>query len=143
MQVGNRRITAVGSGFATKNIRSRESAKMLNYGLRRFDTINVANKNLPISSLDVWLGKKNKVEVIVLEDLYFTVPKRKKNTVKAIMEFEGPIKAPIKKGDILGKLNVYISGELTKEIDLISNEDIKKANICISPIINPLTYPHP
>ena len=34
MQVGNRRITAVGSGFATKNIRSRESAKMLNYGLR-------------------------------------------------------------------------------------------------------------
>tara|TARA_B100000579_G_scaffold180756_1_gene147306 strand:+ start:9589 stop:10743 length:1155 start_codon:yes stop_codon:yes gene_type:complete len=129
MQVGNRRITAVGSGFATKNIRSRESAKMLNYGLRRFDTINVANKNLPISSLDVWLGKKNKVEVIVLEDLYFTVPKRKKNTVKAIMEFEGPIKAPIKKGDILGKLNVYISGELTKEIDLISNEDIKRANI--------------
>ena len=129
MQVGNRRITAVGSGFATKNIRSRESAKMLNYGLRRFDTINVANKNLPISSLDVWLGKKNKVEVIVLEDLYFTVPKRKKNTVKAIMEFEGPIKAPIKKGDILGKLNVYISGELTKEIDLVSNEDIKRANI--------------
>ena len=45
------------------------------------------------------------------------------------MEFEGPIKAPIKKGDILGKLNVYISGELTKEIDLISNEDIKRANI--------------
>ncbi len=129
MIIGNRRILAVGSGFDTKNIRSRESAKMLSYAMRRFDTISVANKNIPIANLDVWLGKKNKVDVVVLEDLYFTVPKRKKNTIKAVMEFEGPIKAPIKKGDILGKLNVYISGELKKEIEILSNETIKKANI--------------
>jgi len=67
--------------------------------------------------------------VVVSEDLYYTVPKRKKNTIKAVMEYEGPIKAPIKKGDVLGKLNVYVSGELDKEIDIISNENVKKANI--------------
>ena len=77
----------------------------------------------------MWLGKKNKVDVVVSEDLYFTVAKRKKNTIKAIIEFEGPIKTPIKKGDIIGKLNVFISGELKREIDVLSNEDIKKANI--------------
>ncbi len=129
MKVGDRRVLAVGSGFNTKNIRSRESAKMLNYAIRRFDTVSVAMKNEPIANLNVWLGKKNKVDVVVSEDLYYTIPKRKKNTIKAVMEYEGPIKAPIKKGDVLGKLNVYVSGELDKEIDIISNENVKKANI--------------
>ena len=129
LKSGERRIIAVGSGFSSKGSRSRETAKMLNYGLRRFDTISVGKKNEPLLTLDVWLGKKNKVEVVTNEDLYFTVPKRKKNTIKAVLEYEGPIKAPIKKGDVIGKLNIYVSDELMKETDVISNENIKRANI--------------
>jgi len=78
MKVGERRINAVGSGFETKNIRSRESAKLLNWGFRNFDTIKVAKKNETISNLNVWLGKKNKVEVVTSEDIFLTIPKRKK-----------------------------------------------------------------
>jgi len=129
MKVGERRITAVSSGFKTKNSRSRESAKLLNWGLRSFDTIKIAKKNEIISSFDVWLGKKNKVEVFAAEDIYLTVQKRKKGTIKADIEYNGPIQAPIAKGDKLGILNVYISGELIKKIDILSNEEIKKANI--------------
>ena len=71
----------------------------------------------------------DKVDVVVSEDIYFTVPKRKKNTIKAIIEYNGPIKAPIKKGEVIGKLNIYVLDELTKEIDLLSNEDIKRADV--------------
>jgi len=134
-----RRITAVGSGFKTKNSRSRESAKLLNWGLRTFDTIQVAKKNEIISSLSVWLGKKNKVDVVVAEDVYLTVPKRKKKTIKAVIEYNGPIKTPISKGDKLGILNVYVSGDLIKEIDILSNEEIKRANI-FSRLFKSLNY---
>ena len=129
MKIGTRRLTAVGSGFETKNSRSRESAKILNWGVRTFDTIQVAKKDEPITSLNVWLGKKNKVEVIVNEDIYLTIPKRKKKIIKAIIEYNGPVHAPIKKGEKLGKLHIYISGELTQQIDIMSNENIKRANI--------------
>ena len=129
MKIGARRLTAVGSGFETKNSRSRESAKILNWGVRKFDTIQVAKKDEPITSLGVWLGKKNKVEVIVNEDIYLTIPKRKKKIIKAIIEYNGPVHAPINKGEKLGKLNIYISGELTQQIDILSNENIKRANI--------------
>jgi len=139
MKVGERRINSVGSGFNTKNSRSRESAKLLNWGLRKFDTIKVAKKNEILSNLDVWLGKKNKVEVVTSEDIFLTVPKRKKNSVKAVIEYNGPIKAPIKKGDKLGLLSVYISGELVKKVDLISNEKIKRANI-FSRLFKSLNY---
>ena len=129
IKVGKRRITAVGSGFTTKNSRSRESIKILNWGLRKFDTIQVALKNKPIDNLNVWLGKKNKVEAIVKEDIYLTVPKRKKRTIKAFIEYDGPISAPITKDEKIGLLSIYVAGELKKKVDLFSNENIKRANI--------------
>jgi len=136
---GERRVTAVGSGFDTKNSRSSESFKILNWALKKFDTVRVASKNESIGSLNVWLGKKNKVDVFVEEDLYFTLPKRKKKTIKAIIEYTGPLETPIKKGDILGKLNIYVSGELIKQTDVLASEDIKKSNI-FSRLFKSLNY---
>ena len=126
---GSRRVTSVASGFPTKNLRSRESAKMLNWAIRTFDTVQVALTDAPIDQLEVWMGKKNKVDVSISEDIYLTVPKRKKNTIKAVIEYNGPVLAPITKGDKLGILNVYVNGELEKTADIFSNENIKKANI--------------
>tara|TARA_B100000029_G_scaffold473162_1_gene514304 strand:+ start:379 stop:1533 length:1155 start_codon:yes stop_codon:yes gene_type:complete len=129
IQVGKRRINSVGSGFESKNSRSRESIKLLNWGMRKFDTIQVVKRNQVITSLNVWLGKKSTVDVVADEDLYLTVPKRKKKTIKAVLEYNGPIETPIQKGDRLAILKVYVSGDLKKEINILSNEDIKKSNI--------------
>ena len=130
-QIKERRITAVGSGFKTKNSRSRESIKILNWGLKKFDTVKITKKNEIFTSLDVWLGKKNKIEVIPNEDFYLTIPKRKKKTIKAVLEYKGPITTPITKGDKLALLNVYVSGELIKQIDILAAEDVDKANIFV------------
>jgi len=129
MKVGERRINAVASGFKTKNSRSRESIKIFNWGLRSFDSIKVAKKNEIIANLDVWLGKKSKVKAVVAEDVYLTVPKRKKKTIKAVIEYNSPIQTPIAKGDQLGLLYIYIAGELKKKIGIFSAEDIERANI--------------
>ena len=56
-------------------------------------------------------------------------PKEKKKIVKAIIEYNSPIKAPIKKGEKIASLYVYISEKLHNEIDIFSSEDIKKTNI--------------
>ena len=128
-KINERRIIAVGSGFKTKNSRSRESAKILNWGFKKFDTVVITKKDDIFMDLNVWLGKKNKVGAIPSEDFYLTIPKRKKSLVKSILEYEGPINAPIKKGDKLALLKVYVSDELVKEIDLLASEDVKKTNI--------------
>jgi len=65
----------------------------------------------------------------VEEDIYLTIPKRKKKIIKAFIEYNAPLKAPILKGQKIGFLNIYVAGELKKKIDLISAEKIKKANI--------------
>ena len=139
MKVGSRRVTAVSSGFLSKNSRSNQSLKLLNWALRKFDTVKVANTNEVLTSLNVWLGKKNKVQVLPSEDIYITIPKRKKKTIKAEFEYNGPIPAPIKKGEKLGVLNVYVANELKKKIDILAAEDVEKSNI-FSRIFKSLNY---
>jgi len=129
--IGDRRVNVVGSGFENKNTRSRESIKLITWALRSFDTIQIAKKNETIDLLDVWLGKKDTVDAVVKEDIYFTVPKRKKSIIKAVIEYKGPLKAPIKKDDKIGILKVYYENDVKKEYDVFSNENIKKTNILL------------
>jgi D-alanyl-D-alanine carboxypeptidase (penicillin-binding protein 5/6) len=129
----NRRITSVGSGFKTKKSRSVESNKLLNYGLSQFDTIEIAKKNQIFTVLDVWMGTKNFVNVYVNEDIYKTLSKieslNKKKFLKAVINYQGPVVAPIKKGDTLGELKVFYKDKIIKEYKLLAYEDINKVNI--------------
>ena len=131
VKANERRIISVGSGFETKNSRSRQSLRILNWGLKKFDTVAITKKDEIFMELDVWLGKKNKVKVIPYEDFYITIPKRKKSIIKSVLEYEGPKETPIHKGDRLGILKVYVSDELTKEIDILAAEDVKRSNIFV------------
>jgi serine-type D-Ala-D-Ala carboxypeptidase (penicillin-binding protein 5/6) len=124
-----RRLIAVGSGFNTKNERSRESAKLLTWGLTNFDLVEITKANTPIDNLDVWLGKKDTVKTYIKNDIYKTIPKAKKRLLKVSLIYNGPIQAPIKKDDILGKLKLTFDGELIEQYDLLAYEDVKKLNV--------------
>ena len=135
----DRRLIAVGSGFSTKTARSKQSLKLLTWGLTNFDTIKISNNNEFFSELDVWNGKKNKVKVYTKEDIYKTIPKRKKKYLKVAIEYNGPIKAPIKKDEIVGKIKISFKDDLMDSYDLYASEDIKKNNV-FSRIINSINF---
>jgi len=124
-----RRLIAVGTGFETKNDRSKESSKLLLWGLTNFDLIEITKANTPVEDVDVWLGNKDTVKTYVKEDIYKTIPKASKNLLKVSLNYNGPIVAPIKKDDIIGKLNISYKGELIEEYDLLAYEDVKKLNV--------------
>ena len=124
-----RRLIAVGTGFETKNDRSKESSKLLLWGLTNFDLIEITKANTPIEDIEVWLGNKDMLKTYVKEDIYKTIPKARKNLLKVSLNYNGPIAAPIKKDDIIGKLNLSYNGELIEKYDLLAYEDVKKLNI--------------
>jgi len=134
-----RRLIAVGSGFDTKNARSKESAKLLTWGLTNFDLIEITKSDKPIEKLDVWLGKKSQVNTYVKENLYKTIPKGRKKFLKVSLHYRGPIPAPINKDDVLGTLKITYKNELIEEYDLLAFEGIKKLNI-FSKLIKSVNY---
>ena len=123
-----RRLIAVGSGFESKNARSRESTKLHTYGLTNFDLVNIAKANEPIQKVDVWLGKQDTVEVYTNEDIYKTIKKAKKKLLKISVNYEGPVQAPIKKGDKVALLKVVYDNEIVGKYDLLASQDVKKVN---------------
>ena len=124
-----RRLIAVGSGFNTKKARSKESAKLLTWGLTNFDLIEIAKSSSPIEKIDVWLGKKEFVNTYVKMDIYKTIPKARKKFLKVSIMYNGPVEAPIKKDAILGKLKISYKNEPVEEYDLLAFEDVKRLNI--------------
>ena len=124
-----RRLIAVGSGFDTKSDRSRESSKLIKWGLTNFDLVKVTQSDTPIEDVEVWLGKKNTVKTYINKDIYKVINKGRKSLLKVTIKYNGPIHAPIKKDDVIGKLNLSYKGEFIEEYDLLAFEDVKKLNI--------------
>jgi D-alanyl-D-alanine carboxypeptidase (penicillin-binding protein 5/6) len=134
-----RRLIAVGSGFNSKNARSRESSKLLTYGLTNFDLVNISKANQTIDKVDVWLGKDDQVEVYTNQDIYKTIKKAKKRLLKVSIKYEGPIEAPIKKDGKVAILKVVYDDELVGEYDLLALKEVKKVNF-ISRFLKSLNY---
>ena len=134
-----RRLIAVGSGFESKNSRSKESSKLLTFGLTNFDLVEIVKSNLTFDSVAVWLGKKQKVDVYINQDVYKTIKKRKKKLLKVVLNYTGPIEAPIKKDDIIGKLKVVYDQDLVGEYDVLAANDVDRVNI-FTRLIKSLNY---
>ncbi len=135
----NRRLIGVASGFETRNLRSKESQKLLTWGLTNFDTIEIAKKENDIIELDVWLGQHDKVGVYSSTDIYKTIKKARLKNLEAKVIYNGPIEAPIKKDQIIAKLIINYDGNKLSEHDLLASKSINKKNI-ISRILSSINY---
>ena len=134
-----RRLIAVGSGFNTKNARSRESTKILTYGLTNFDLVKITEAEKPISEVDVWLGKQPTVKVYTKENIYKTIKKARKKNLKISLNYDGPIEAPIFKDDKVAKLKIVYDEEIIGEYDLFATQEVKKLNM-FSRLLRSLNY---
>jgi len=139
MKKKDRRVIAVVSGFNTKNQRSSESLKLLNWGFRNTNTFEISKKNETTFEIETWLGKKNKIKANTKEDLYITVNKKDIRHLSVSLEYEGPISAPIDKGAEVAHIIVSNKDKILKKLPLYAAEDVKKVNIFKS-LLTSLNY---
>ena len=135
----DRRLIAVASGFETKNSRSLESLKLLNWGFRNTSTFEISKNNETVYELETWLGRKNKILATSKEDFYVTINKKDIRNLTVSLEYEGPILAPVDKGTQVANITVSKKGEIIKKLPLYAMEDLKKVNFFKS-LITSLNY---
>jgi D-alanyl-D-alanine carboxypeptidase (penicillin-binding protein 5/6) len=132
----DRRIIAVASGFETKNTRSSESLKILNWGFRNTNTFEISKKGETIFELDTWLGKKNKIKATTKEDFYLTINKKDIRQLNISLEYTGPISAPIDEGAQIANIIISKKNEIIQKLPLYASEDLKKVNFFKSLLIS-------
>ena len=128
MKKKDRRLIAVASGFPTKNLRSSESLKLLNWGLRNTNTFEVSKKDETIFELETWLGRNKKIKAKTNENYYITINKKNIRHLKISLQYDGPLVAPIRNGEKIANIIVYNKDEIIKELPLYAAEDLKKVN---------------
>ena len=124
----DRRLIAVGSGFLTKQARSDESARMFRWALRNTNTYEIAKKDEPKFKFKTWLGKEDFVEGVVKEDIYVTIFKKEIKNFKVFLEYNGPLKAPIKKDQEIGNLVIEKPDDEIIKFPIYSSKKVKKVN---------------
>ena len=135
----DRRLIAVVSGFPTKNLRSSESLKLLNWGFRNTNTFEVSNREKSTFELDTWLANKDKIKAVSKEDYYITINKKNVRNLQVSLKYNGPIVAPVDKGEKIAELVISNKSEIIKTLPLYAAEDLKKVNFFKS-LITSINY---
>ena len=135
----SRRLISVGSGFISKKSRAVESMKLLSWGLRNTETYEISKKDETIFEIKTWQGKNKFIEGITKDDVYVTVNKKNLRTFKIMLEYEGPIKAPIKKDAEIAKINIYNGDKIIDSYPLYAKNKLSKVNF-LSSLFSSLNY---
>ena len=95
---------------------------MFRWALRNTNTYEIAKKDVPKFKFKTWLGKENIVEGLLKEDIYVTIQKKEVKDLKVKLEYNGPIKAPIKEGQQIGNLILESPNEEAKKISYLCKQ---------------------
>ena len=126
---GERRLISVLLGTASETVRAVESQKLLNYGFQFYDSVKLYEKNQTVASLQVWKGSGSSVKAGFLTDLYVSLPKGQANKLKANLESQRPMFAPISSGQKIGVMKLTLDGKPYAEIPVVALESVALAGI--------------
>ena len=103
---GGRRLIIVMNGLESSRSRAQESLRLMDWGFNNFELVNFFKKNEIVFQANTWLGKKEKVDLVAIEDIKVSIPKAQLSSANVDVLIEEPIQTPINKGDIIANLQI-------------------------------------
>jgi D-alanyl-D-alanine carboxypeptidase (penicillin-binding protein 5/6) len=126
---GPRRLVSIVLGTSSESARATESQKLLNYGFQFYDTAKLYERNQAVSTVKVWKGSSNTVKAGFAYDLFMSVPKGAAEKLKASVETQQPLLAPIAAGQKIGVMRVELEGKPYGEFPVVALEEVPLAGI--------------
>ena len=124
-----RRIITVLSGMKSKRERAEESRKILDWGFRGFEKLNLFDDGEIVGQANVYGGVKPGVDLSGDGAIEYYLPTGSRNKLRARIVYNGPLLPPVEEGDQVATLKVYIGDVLTQETKLYAAETVEKGSI--------------
>ncbi len=121
-----RRVIMVMGGLQSMKARAQESERLLEWAFREFNDFRLVKAGDTIDQAEVWLGTEAKVPVTIVKDVVVTLPRAARRSMKATVHYDGPVKAPVTKGETVGKLTFTADGVDPVEIPLVAMQPVEK-----------------
>lgn len=123
---GDRRVIMVINGLKSMKERSEESARLIEWAFREYNNYALFRPGDIVTDAEVWLGGSATVPLVAAERLEVTMPRKARRDMKVMAVYNGPVAAPIKKGETIGKLVVSAPGVETVEMPLVAGADVER-----------------
>jgi D-alanyl-D-alanine carboxypeptidase (penicillin-binding protein 5/6) len=118
------RLISVVLGTSSTEARAQESQKLLSYGMRFFETHTLYNAQESLTKARVWGGAEDYIELLIERQVAVTIPRGQAKYIKATMDVNSGIEAPVFAGDVLGKLVITLDTDVVLERDLVAGKDM-------------------
>lgn len=123
---GGRRLIEVVAGLSSNKERSDESERLMSYGFREFKNVKIFEKGQVVGKVKVWYGKEKTVDMVVLSDVFQTLKKNELKGYTFKLVYDEPIKAPIKKGMVIGHVEMKAPAGTIEKISLVAGQNVAK-----------------
>ncbi|MFN3077039.1 MAG: D-alanyl-D-alanine carboxypeptidase family protein [Alphaproteobacteria bacterium] len=121
-----RRLIMVLNGLESMKARAQESERLIDWAFREFDNVRLFAGGETVVNAEVWLGDKATVPLVPVDTIRVTLPRRNTKDMKVAAVYQGPIAAPIRKGDRLAALTITSQSMPPIEIPLVAGEDVER-----------------
>lgn len=125
----NMRLISVVLGTKDEEARARESQKLLSYAFRYYRTHKLYDNGVVLNTAKVWSGEADQLRLTIDSPLAVTIPRGQADNLQATMDVDRIIKAPIAKGQEVGKVRVTLEGDLVAEVPLVAMDSIPEAGL--------------
>ncbi|PWE30552.1 D-alanyl-D-alanine carboxypeptidase [Maritimibacter sp. 55A14] len=123
---GDRRVVFVISGLPDAQSRAQEGERIVNWAFRQFSKKKLADAGRELARAPVWMGEKRQVTLVTDGVVEVLVPSTVRGELQAEVRFNGPIEAPIDKGQKLGELVISLPDLDDVHVPLVASEAIAK-----------------
>ncbi|MDR5874568.1 D-alanyl-D-alanine carboxypeptidase family protein [Vreelandella gomseomensis] len=120
------RLISVVMGTDSEEARAQETQKLLSYGFRFFETMNLYDRGAVLATPRVWGGDINEVRVGVDEKVTMTLPRNRSDELRARLNLNADLQAPLTVGDEVGTLEIHMGDRVVGERRLVALEDVEE-----------------
>ena len=124
-----RRIILVLNGMASMRERAEESERLMDWAFANFEDVTLFTAGDVVEHVPVWLGTEPSVPLVSGHDLVVTMPRNWRNNASVKLSYDSPIKAPVAKGDALGRLVLGGNGVPAMDVILLAGADVPRMGL--------------
>jgi D-alanyl-D-alanine carboxypeptidase (penicillin-binding protein 5/6) len=124
-----RRLVMVVAGLNSFNGRIEESVRFMEWGFRAWTARPLFKAGAQVETAEVQLGSKRSVGLVAPRNLAVTLPAGAASDISVRVRYNGPVRAPIRKGQEIARLLVTTRDAGTQTMPLVAAEDVAEAGV--------------
>ncbi|MCT4618699.1 MAG: D-alanyl-D-alanine carboxypeptidase [Marinisporobacter sp.] len=106
-----------------------DSYNLLDHAFNEYKPVSILKKDAVVKTIGVENGKKKNTKVVAKENILFPLTEEESQGIRTLLEIKESYKAPIKRGQKMGKVKIYLNDDLLYTTDIIAREDIEEKDL--------------